>query len=187
MKRIATLLVCAIFLIQPAVLFAQKAGNQSLNVGYVNLDRVLQSYPPYHDAMDKLDQYRNDLQKEIASNRKEIEGLRKELQQGGQFLSKKAQQEKQQELRQRMQVFQQSRQRSQQMLEKKQQEILSPVQKQVQTAVKAVAENLNYDVIHRFGGQQSSTVLWVSPEVDLSDKVIEYLNNNTPDTSTDSQ
>ena len=180
MKKRTIVFFVTLLVTIPTFAGAQEARQRDLKVGYVNLDRVLQSFEPYRKAIKELQDYRNKLQQEIASNQQEIQKLRQELEQGGQYLSEQAAQKKQQELRKRMQMYQQSRQKSQQMMNKREQEKLAPVRRQVQIAVKSVAEENGYDVIHRFGGEQSSTILWVDSDVDLSEKVIQRLNENPP-------
>jgi len=180
MKKITIVFFVSLLVTIPTLAGAQEARQHDLKVGYVNLDRILQSFEPYRNAIEDLSEYRNKLQEQIATNRKEIQQLRKELEEGGQYLSQEAAEKKQQELRRRMQMFQQSRQKSQEMMNKREQEELAPVRRQVQIAVKSVAEENGYDVIHRFGGNQASSILWVASDVDLSDKVIERLENNPP-------
>jgi outer membrane protein len=180
MKRSVALLVVGLLMVFGTIpVYAQQSGNGSLDVGYVNLNRVLEAFEPYQEAMNDLEQFRSDIQEEIDQDRQSIGELRQQLQ-DSQYLSQEQRRQKQQQLRQRMQSYQQSRRRSQQMMQRRERQLLSPVRDSVQEAVKITGEDLDYDVIHRFGGRQPSTVMWVSPDVDITDQVIDRLDEVKP-------
>lgn len=177
MKRVTSLIVLSLLLsIAVVPVHAQQARKGDLKVGYVDLNAVLEEYQPYQKATERLEQFRDDIQSQIDEDRQRIEQLRSELQ-DGEFLSEDQQRQKQQQLQERMRSFQQSRQRSQQMMQRQEQQLLQPVRAKVREAVELTADELDYDVVHRFGGRQPSTVLWVSAEVDMTDEVIDRLSD----------
>lgn len=180
MKKFTSMIaLCSLFILLSVPLQAQQKQQGNLKVGYVNLNVILEEFEPYQEATQQLEDYRDDIQSEIDQNRSDINQLRQELQ-DSQYLSQEQRRQKQQQLRKKMQSFQQSRQRSQQMMRRKEQELLTPIRDKVREAVEITAEELEYDVVHRYGGRQPSTVLWVSPDVDFTDQVIERLDQVKP-------
>lgn len=174
MRRGTTLTLMAVMLVSllaPASVLAQEG---AAKVGYVDLEAVLQSDSDYHEAMEELKSFKQDLQNRIDTQKEELGQMRKTLQEESSLLSEKELQEKRQQFQRKMQRFQQRAKRSQVLMQRKKQELLEPIIDRIEPAVRAVAKARDYDVVRTFGKSDDS-VLWVSDRVDLTDAVIARL------------
>jgi len=151
----------------------KKAG---LKAGYVDLELVLRNYDPYIEARSELEEMNEQFQEKMEKKKEEIEELRSNLQQSD-MLGQRSKQKLQQELMQKGQEFQIEARSGQRRLEAKQEELLGPVRDVVQVAVGDVAAERDLDIVHRYD-IENATVLWVSEELEISQQVIDKLEEN---------
>lgn len=154
---------------------AQSAGN--ISAAYVDMGRVLQEDDNYQEAMQDLKNYRNNLQKRIKKQRKDLQKMRKDLKDQQSLLSKKQKQKRQQKIARKMQQLQQRAQRSKGLMQQKQQELLQPVLEKINPVVQNVAKEKGFNAVYSFGQRNNTSVLWVSQDLDITDAVIERLKN----------
>lgn len=174
MRRYTTLMlvvVVALSLLAPTSAVAQE---EAAKVGYVDLEAVLESDSEYHEAMEELKSFKQDLQNRIDSEKEDLSRMKKTLQEESSLLSEQELQKKRQEFQRKMQRFQQRARRSKVLMQRKKQELLEPIIDRIEPAVRTVAKAQDYDVVRTFGKSDDS-VLWVSDRVDLTEAVIRQL------------
>lgn len=174
MRRGMMLTLMAVMLVSMLVPVSARAQEGSAKVGYVDLEAVLQSDSDYQQAMEKLKNFKEDLQNRIDTQKEELGQMRKTLREESSLLSEQELQEKRQQFQRKMQRFQQRAKRSQVLMQRKKQELLEPIIDRIEPAVRAVARARDYDVVRTFG-QSDDSVLWVSDRVDLTEAVIQRL------------
>ena len=164
------LLVLGMTLVLPGWVVAEET---EVRAGYVDLELVLENYEPYVEARSEMEALSREFHEEMEGRRDEIEQRRAQLEEAD-MLGPQQQQQLGQQLMQKMQNFQLDVQSGQQRLESKQEELLAPVRDTVQNAVREVALENNFDIVHRYD-LEDATVLWVSDRLEVSDQVIEKL------------
>jgi Skp family chaperone for outer membrane proteins len=147
-----------------------------LKTGYVDLELVLRNFDAYIEARGELEALNEQFQEKMEKKKGEIEELRSKLQQSD-MLGQRSKQQLQQELIQKGQQFQREVRAGQRRLETKQEELLGPVRDVVQVAVGEVALERDLDIVHRYD-IENATVLWVSEEHEISEQVIDKLEEN---------
>ncbi len=148
----------------------QPQTRSDLKVGYVNLERSLNAFQPYLDAQEDLREYQQGLQEKIDEREAEIE----QLQEGLQFLAQERQQEVYEQLQMMMQEYRTLIQESEMQLDVREEELLRPIRERVKVAIGTVGEEMGLEVIKQFDGRVTD-VLWVSSQVDLTDAIIQHL------------
>lgn len=143
---------------------------QSLRIGYVNLERILRDSTSAKAAQTKLE-------KEFASREKEIQNLAAQLKSASEKFEREAPTlaEGQRTTRQRQLIdqdreFQRKQREFQEDLSLRRNEGLQQVLEKVNRVLKQVAENEKYDLIVQ-------EAAYINPKLDITDKVIEALNN----------
>jgi len=181
MNRIHQLIglaVAASLLVLPNVLTAAPTDANNVKAAYVNMQRVLESDSSYQKAIQDLQQYRKDLKQRIQKQRQELQKMRKSLKEERTLLSDQQRMKKKQKLAQRMQSLQQRAQQSQVELQQKKQELLQPVLEKIDPVVREVAEEEGYNVIYSYGQSENPSVLWVSEQINITEQIIERLDDN---------
>lgn len=174
-RYLLTFLFVFMITASPVLAQGQRAPAKNVKAAYVNMQKVLQSDSTYQEAMQDLQEYRRNLRKQIRQKRQELQKLQKELKQEGSLLSANQRKQKQQQLRRKMQSLQQRARRSQQMMQQKRQKLLKPVLKKIDPVVRSVADEQGYNVIYSYGQRDNPSVLWVSEELNITDDVIDRL------------
>ncbi len=160
-----------------APMAAAQSEASNIRAAYVNLQEVLESTNQYKQAQEELQQFQENIREKMNSQREELDKLREQMEEEAEFLSQQQRQQKQQQLRQKMQSYRQRAQRSQQLVERKEQQLLAPILERVSKAVSAAGTKHGYNVVYRFNAGRSGDVLWVADSVDITQKVIDELEN----------
>lgn len=176
-KSLVFVVSMALFAIAGAPMAEAQTDASNIRAAYVNLQKVLESSPQYKQAQKQLQQFQKNLEQKMSSQREQLDKLRTQMREEAEFLSQKQRQQKRQQLMQKMQAYRQRAQRSQQMVQRKEQQLLAPILERVSKAVSAAGQKHGYNVVYRFNAGRDGNVLWVADSVDLTQKVIEELEN----------
>ena len=163
-KLILTLTVILSF---SAVTLAQK-------YAFVDSDYVLENIPEYQDALDILDEFSIQWQREIEDKFAEVDGLYKEYQAEAVLLPEDMK-------RQRENVIIQKEKEAKDLqkqrfgrdgdLFSKRMELIQPIQEKIYNAIEEIAETQNYAFVFDKAG--SLTILYAKAKYDLSDEVLD--------------
>lgn len=163
MKNLILGFIC---LINFSALSAQK-------YAFVDTKYILENVPEYHEAQKDLDSYSMQWQKEIESRYETIDKLKKALLAERVLLTEEMIQTREAEIEQKeadARDLQRQRFGVNGDLFKRRQELIQPIQDNIYTAIKEVAEGSGYMVI--FDKGMNTNILYGSPKYDKSDRVL---------------
>jgi outer membrane protein len=165
MKKL--ILTLAIVISAFAVSLAQK-------YAYVDSDYILENIPEYQDALDILDEFSIQWQKEIEEKFAEVDELYKDYQAEAVLLPEDMKRQRENEIIQKekeAQELQKKRFGRDGDLFKKRQELIQPIQEKVYNAIEEIAVSNNYAFVFDKAG--SLSILFAQAKFDLSDDVLD--------------
>lgn len=165
MKKL--MLTIAVILSVYAVTFAQK-------YAFVDSDYILENIPEYQDALDILDEFSIQWQKEIEEKFSEVDLLYKEYQAEAVLLPEDMKAQRENEIIQKEREakdLQKQRFGRDGDLFLKRQELIEPIQEKIYNAIEEIAEAQNYGFVFDKAG--SLTILFAKAKFDLSDDVLD--------------
>lgn len=156
----------------PGMLLAQK-------FAFVDTEYILGKIPSYRSAKEQIEamstQYQNEIEKEYAQIKSMVESFQNE----SVLMTAEMRQRRQKEILQaeeKVKTLQQNYFGRDGLILKKQEELLQPIQEQVYSAVRSVAQDEGYAAIIDVAA--SASVLYSSARYDLSDKVLKKMGYN---------
>jgi outer membrane protein len=165
MKKL--ILTLAVILSLSAVTLAQK-------YAFVDSDYILENIPEYQDALDILDEFSIDWQKEIEQKFAEVDALYKEYQAEAVLLPEDMKRQRENEIIKKEKAakdLQKQRFGRDGDLFAKRQELVQPIQEKIYNAIEEIAETQNYSFVFDKAG--SLTILFARAKYDLSDDVLD--------------
>jgi outer membrane protein len=165
MKKI--FLTLAIVLSAFAVTLAQK-------YAFVDSDYILENIPEYQDALDILDEFSIEWQKEIEQKFQEVDALYKEYQAEAVLLPEDMKKQRENEIirkEKEAKDLQKQRFGRDGDLYQKRRELIEPIQEKIYNAIEEIAQSANYAFVFDKAG--SLTILFAKAKYDLSDDVLD--------------
>ncbi len=159
----------AILILFAGLVMAQK-------YAFVDTDYILERIPSYKAAQDQLDKLSEEWQAEIETMYDEIEKMYRDYQSEKVLLSEEMKIKKEEEIIQKENEAKELQKKyfgQEGSLFKKRQELIKPIQDEVYTIVKEIANEGNYAVI--FDTASGASMLYTDPKYDKSDEVLEKL------------
>lgn len=147
--------------------FAQK-------YAYVDTDYILENIPEYQDALDILDEFSIEWQKEIEEKFAEVDALYKEYQAEAVLLPEDMKKQRENEIIQKekeAKELQKQRFGRDGDLFVKRLELIQPIQEKVYNAIEEIAETQNYAFVFDKAG--SLSILFARAKFDISDDVLD--------------
>lgn len=138
-------------------------------VGFVDIQRILARSTAGVAAREQLEKEKATMQKQVDSQRGELEKLRDELEKKGQLLSADARREKQELLERKVRDARRLVDDLQATLQKKEEALLAKVLQDVSGLIQKVGKEKGYLLVLE---RQRSSVLYAAPEADLTDEII---------------
>ncbi|RMD93211.1 MAG: OmpH family outer membrane protein [Calditrichaeota bacterium] len=176
MSRI-TYLIIATFLTGVFLLFNQKPAAAQLKIGYINSQKILDTYKEALDVKKQLQELNAKWEKEARDMEQEIKELQDQLESQSLLLSEERKKQKQEEIQNlytKYQQFLKEKWGPQGEAARKEAELIKPVYDKINAAIKKIgdAEGFNYifDVV-------AGSILYASEDQpDLTDRLLEELN-----------
>lgn len=165
MLKIGAAAVLSAFLAAPA--FA----NEANKIGYVNTQRVFRDAPAAVKAQKKLDAEFSRRDQDLQAMAKKLQSLQETLEKNGVTLPESERRNKERELNDLNRDFQRRQREFREDLNLRQNEEMAAVLEKANKAIKQIAENEKFDLILQ-------DVVWVSPKLDITDKVIKSLSED---------
>ena len=165
MLKVGAAAVLSAFLAVPA--FA----NEASKIGYVNTQRVFRDAPAAVKAQKKLDAEFARRDQDLQAMAKKLQSLQESLEKNGVTLSDSDRRNKERELNDLNRDFQRRQREFREDLNLRQNEEMAAVLEKANKAIKQIAENEKFDLILQ-------DVVWVSPKLDITDKVIKALSDD---------
>ncbi len=138
-------------------------------VGFIDVQRVLARSAPGVAAREQLEREKAGMQREMDAKRKELETLRDELEKKGPLMTPDARREKQDGFERKRRDAARLADDFQKELEKKEAGLLQRVLQDLSGVIDKVGKDRGYYLIVE---KRGATVLYASPEADLTDDVI---------------
>ncbi|MCB2194822.1 MAG: OmpH family outer membrane protein [Bacteroidetes bacterium] len=143
---------------------------------FVDTEYIMNNIPAYKAAQDKLNKMSVDWQKEIEQDYNELDKLYKEFQSEKVLLTNEMIKQREAELDEKDRAIKNLQKRffgPGGELFQKRQELIKPIQDEVFSVIKDIAESGNYAII--FDTASGSNILFTDPKYDKSDEVLEKL------------
>jgi len=161
---------------QTAPATAPAAPPAASRVGFVDIQRVLARSAAGVAAREQLEKEKAAMQKQVDSQRVELEKLRDELEKKGQLLSAEARREKQEMLERKVRDARRLVDDLQGTLQKKEEAVLGKVLQDVSGLIQKVGKDRGFTVVLE---RQRSSVLYASADADLTEDVIRAYDDET--------
>ncbi len=164
---IRTAAVLAAVLLLPAM-----AQGQELKIGYLDMERLRQSYQGFRDAEQAFEKVATDMQEQVRNRQQEVEMLKQQYEARKTMLTAARRQQDEQNILQKEQELMQFAQTSQMQLAQQEVELTRPLQESIFNVVQTLAKAENYTYIFDAG-----SLIYVDPlrARDLTEQVLEEL------------
>lgn len=169
MKKLSLLFI--VLMLVTVNLYAQK-------VGYVDMDKVMNSVKEYETAQRELEQLSERWRQEIAKEYDQIETMYREYQVREPLLSDEMRKTKQEEIvnkEKAVRTLQKNRFGPEGELFTKRQSLVKPIQEKIYNEIQKLAKERKYDFI--FSAPDGSTIIYAADDKDMTDDIIKRLAN----------
>ncbi|MGM0443091.1 MAG: OmpH family outer membrane protein [Fibrobacterota bacterium] len=149
---------------------------EDMKFGYIDSDRIIEEYNRVNDAKSELQQYSAAKEKKATQMQEEIRELQQKLQQQELMLSDEKKKQMLETLQQKTgeyQTFLQENFGQTGAVARKNNELMDPIMKDVNEAVKKIATDENYTFIF----DNTVGLIYGKPAYDVTDKVLKVLNS----------
>jgi len=161
---------------QPAPAAAPSPAS-STRIAYIDVQRVLARSSAGVAAREQLEREKSVMQKEMDGKRQELEKLRDELEKKGPLMTADARREKQETFERKRRDAARMMDDFQKELEKKEQSLLQRVLGELSGVIEKVGKDKGYYMIVE---KRGASVLFASPDADLTDEVIRAYDSQAP-------
>ncbi len=149
----------------------------SARIAYIDVQRVLARSSAGVAAREQLEREKSVMQKEMDGKRQELEKLRDELEKKGPLMTADARREKQETFERKRRDAARMMDDFQKELEKKEQTLLQRVLQDLSGVIEKVGKDKGYYMIVE---KRGASVLYASPDADLTDDIINAYNQAVP-------
>jgi outer membrane protein len=142
-------------------------------VGFVSLERILREAPAAQRAQKKLEQEFSKRGQELSKLAEQLKKLQEGLDRNSVTMSESDRQKREREFGELNRDFQRKQREFNEDVAQRRSQELSEVIQRANLAVKQIAEAEKLDVV-----LQNEHVVWASPRIDITDRVIKALENS---------
>lgn len=167
-------LCCAIFATLVSV--PASAEDNNYKIGVVNMQQVMEKYEKRKSKYEELQKKVDTLQKGIDARSEKIKGMKDDYEKRKKDLTAAQLVELETKIKADYSDYQNELTKSQQEIDAMENLVLGEVLKDIQEAIKSVAEAGNYHLVLNSGGGPRDAVLYASSTIDMTSKIIEHLN-----------
>jgi outer membrane protein len=157
-------------LIVGALAFNAIAAEAEVKIGFVNGQRVINESPQTAKAKKKLEKEFEKRDQELQKMAKQLQAVQENLEKNGLTMSESDRRAKEREFNETNREFQRRQREFREDINLRQNEEMAAIYDRLNRIIKAVAESEKYDII-----LQEAAVVYVSPRIDLTEKVIKAL------------
>ena len=155
-------------LLSLSALSAQAEGK----IGIVNIERLFRDSVPAQRALKKIEKEFEKREVELQKMSKSLQALQESLEKSGTTMSDADRRNKERELRELERDFQRKSREFREDINQRRNEELAVVLERANKAIKVIAEAEKFDIVFQ-------EAVWVSPRIDITDKVIKALAEGT--------
>lgn len=157
-------------LVLSLLVFGAWAAKAEVKIGYIDLQKAIQSTSAGKKAKTELETEFNKRKKDIEAKETDIKKMTEDLEKKKAVLSEEALQKKQMEVQEEMLKYRELVGKNQVEIQKKERDLTSPILDKMRTIIDKMAKNDSYTVILE---KNEQSVLWVKGEIDVTDKVVQ--------------
>ena len=166
--KIATLL--AALMVSLPVSYA--SASETMKIGYVNTQRIFRDAPTAVKAAKRIEAEFSKRDQDLKLMAKQIQGLQESLEKNAVTMAESDRRAKEKDLNEQSREFQRKQREFREDLNLRQNEENAAIIEKANKAIKQLAESEKYDLIVQ-------DVVWVSPRLDVTDKIIKALSENS--------
>ena len=152
-----------------ALVLPMCAFSQTLKIGVVNVDEVVQKLPEYTDAQNKFVETSKRYEDELAKLNDELKRRYDDIQNMPENELEAIKERKVREFQEYQVKIQQFTQTAEQEMAKVQQDLMAPIEKKVQDAIRSVGQEGNFSLIEP--NINSFILYYADPVVDITNEV----------------
>jgi outer membrane protein len=161
----------------PAAAPPATAGQATLKIGYIDVQRVLARSAAGVAAREQLEKERAVIQKEMDGRRQELEKLRDEIEKKGPLMTADARREKQEQFERKRRDAARAADDFQKELEKREATLLQKVLQEMGGVIEKVGKERNFFMIVE---KRNAGVLYATADADLTDEIIRAYDREAP-------
>jgi outer membrane protein len=166
MKNIFLLTGIIVMLVLPLT-----AGSQAVNIAYIDLQRVMVESEKGKEAKQVLTQEAERLKKNLDGKQAELQTMKDAIEKQGTTITPEARAEREKQYQNKLKDYQRLANDYQTELQQKDQEVTQRMLKDLEEVIKGIGDKEKYTII-----LERSQVLYASPTVDITPKVITLFN-----------
>jgi len=170
--RLSKTLALALTLL-PVLTAGVRAPAQQLKVGYVDLQRALNESDAGKAAKERFKVQVDKLQVDLKKKKDALDGLKEQLEKKSSVMKEDEARNMQKDYERKLRDFERSYKDSQGELQQKDNELTVELLKELQVVIEQFGKENGYSIILE---QSSSSVLYGSPELDLTEQIIARYN-----------
>ncbi|MBD3616157.1 MAG: OmpH family outer membrane protein [Gracilimonas sp.] len=179
MKKLS-LFILSLFIAFSATEAVQAQSQEETKIGYVNPQAVLAKMPEMRAIQQRLQNFAERKQEELAEQEQAFQTAVAEYQQKAGVISEEANEREQERLGKMQQELSVAQQEAEAALQQRRQELLGPMFSQISTAINTVAEEMGLTyVLNTTTSSGDQIILYASPEFqskyDITDAVMQEL------------
>jgi outer membrane protein len=168
--KLAALLIALLALL-PA---SQASASDALKIGYVNTQRIFRDAPTAVKAAKKIEAEFSKRDQDLQRLAKQLQALQESLEKNAVTMAESERRTKEKDLNEMSREFQRKQREFREDLNLRQNEENAAIIEKANKAIKQLAETEKYDLILQ-------DVVWVSPKLDVTDKIIKALSEGKPE------
>ncbi len=168
--KLAALLIALLALL-PA---SYASASDALKIGYVNTQRIFRDAPTAVKAAKKIEAEFSKRDQDLQRLSKQLQTLQESLEKNAVTMAESERRTKEKDLNEMSREFQRKQREFREDLNLRQNEENAAIIEKAKKAIKQLAETEKYDLILQ-------DVVWVSPKLDVTDKIIKALSEGKPE------
>ena len=145
---------------------------RQVRIGYVNVEKVFDSYPDISDIKSQLKTEKTKYQIEINKRKEEIAGLEKAYQENFDSLTEDEKQRREAEIEYKKESLSEYIDKANQELDALKEKLVTPIYEKIRMVIKRVSTEKGFSVVFR---SSSQAILYVDKEFDITKDVIKRL------------
>lgn len=156
-------------LIVAAVALSGVAHAAELKIGYVDMQKAIQSTAAGKKAKKELEDEFNKKKKELEKREADIKKMGEDFEKRSMAMNEDARMKKQGELQNEMRKYQEMAAKSQMEIQKRERDLTEPIVKRLRDIIEGIAKKEEFAVILE---KSENSVMWAKKDLDLTDRLI---------------
>ncbi len=147
---------------------------QQLNIGYVDLQRVMLESEKGKEAKRTLTEEAEKMRKQLDIRQEELQRMKDALERQGMTITPEARAEKEKQYQAKLRDYQRVYSDYQAELQQKDMELTQAILKEIEEVIRLVGEREKFTIIFE---KSQAGILFASPAIDITDKIIKQYND----------